>query len=371
MSSKGEESTLRISYRAPGAMRLDLRKTDGGAKVWILPDRWVVQSTEKDQSISVDLDTSKFFGAGAFAVLDKEFPPPTGMDAGPGAFFALRLHPDRPLETGSYIETDFSWRPYRKHALGWFVRADEWKDASVDEKRLTYDYASGAKFSLSRDSGWPVEVMHPAGARMELTEFVDSAEDRDFVIPTPAKAMKDVTKEFIAEKAQTMWYLERAGAYSRASLALRDMQFEPATVHEKVARVFQVMYAAEMSRGFERWKQAAEADIDRFVTSCKTRLAQMGGDPKLRAELDKSVAESKAALVKSTQDAIDGYLAKIPAFKFVPKQSDATEETVAPEFGQEIFVIEQAAAREAFKAEIAVPLLETFDARLRKIGALK
>lgn len=371
MISKGVESRLRISYRAPREFRLELRRDEGSMHAWILPHRWVMQSNEKGNPITMDVDTAKLFGGAASEALDKEFPRPTVRDEGPGAFFALRLHPDKPMDDGSYLETDFSWRPYRKHALGWFVREDEWNDARVDGKLLTHEYASGAKFSLSRETGWPVEIMHPAGPRMELVEFVDSVEDSDFVIPPPSREMKDVTKQVIGEKAQMMWYLQRAGAYSRASLALRDKQYEPATVHEKVGKVFKLMYAAEIHRGFERWTQAAETGLDRFVTSCKARIAQMGTDPQLREALDKAVVESKAALVKSTQDGIDGYMAKIPAFKHVPRQSDATEEPVAPEFGPEIFVTEQAAAREVFQVEIAAPLLLKFESKLREIGALK
>ncbi|MEO6708645.1 MAG: hypothetical protein ABI054_04040, partial [Planctomycetota bacterium] len=76
MISKGVESRLRISYRAPGGFKLELRRDGGSMNAWILPQRWVLQSSEKGNPMSLDVDTARLFGGAAFEVLDKEFPRP-------------------------------------------------------------------------------------------------------------------------------------------------------------------------------------------------------------------------------------------------------------------------------------------------------
>jgi len=368
---KDTEETLRISYQAPSALRIDLGNDDGSMTMWVLAERWAVQSNMKGRSTAMDVDPTLVFGAAVLEVLSKEFPPPADMEEGAGGYLAFRLHPDKPTEDGSYLEFELGWQAQRRHALGWFAGSKDSNDLDVDEKRLFHDYASGAKFSLSRESGWPSEIMHPKGSRLELVEFVASVEDSDFVIPAPTEVMQDETQNFIISLAPAMWYQQRSLAYYGASCASRDKLYEEEVVHEKVARVFTVMYRAEMHRSFGRWIESGENGIDEFATWCEEELERIGDDSELRAELDEAIAEWKADFVKTLEDGIDGYVSLIPEFKYPPQQSVSNDDRFDAEFVPAIFLTEKKVAHQAFQVEIATPLLEKFETRMREIGALK
>jgi len=374
MSRAGKESTLRIRYAPPGEMSFEILNEEGTLECWVQPDRWVIRNAGPDDQWAGDFNPKEMFACEVFGVLKDEFPgqPVEGEDMGPGGDLTLRLHPDKPFNGDRYLEFELSWLPERHHPLDWISRPEEWSGARVEEKLLVLEYSSGARFSLSRDTGWPVEMSHPAGSHLELVDYKDSVEADDFDIPTPKAGMKDVTQQWMQGAAPAIFYSQRASVYAAGIRASRDDTYEKPVIAEKLVKAFSAIYTKEMRRPcFGDWSEMARKRIDGFADACEERLKQIGDDSTLRDELDAVVAEEKSELLKAIEGGIDDYVSKIPAFKRSTKESEDEDEPLDPQIVSEIFVSEETAARDAFQVEIAAPLLAKFDSDLRAIGALK
>ncbi|MEO6708646.1 MAG: hypothetical protein ABI054_04045 [Planctomycetota bacterium] len=373
MTRAGKERTLRICYSPPGGMTIGFRGDEGAMESWIQPDRWVVRSTEPNAIWSADFDPKELCACEIFGVLKDEFPwaDVQGENMGPGARLAFRLHPDKPFDDDRYIKFEWSWSPERQHPLDWIARPEEWNDARVEEKLLVREYSSGARFTLSRDSGWPVEMSHPAGARLELIDYKDSVESDDFDVPSPTAGMKNSTQEFMQGTAPMVFFGQRSSVYAAGVRACLEKTFEKTVIDGKLVKVFTFLYAKDMHRGFGDWAEACDKGSEQFAEWCEKRLEQIGDDSTLRDEFDDLVRSQRAGFAKLIGDAIDGYVSKISTFEPQPNESGDENEPLDPRLVSEIFVSEKTAARQAFEAEIAAPMLAKLDAALRAIGAVK
>jgi hypothetical protein len=359
-----DEFILRIVYAAPGRVKMDAHNAEGSMKCWILPDRWVVQADKKDDPLVSDIDTAKVFASDFNEVLAREFPiadvPSTDM--GPGGVVSLRLHPDQPVEGDHYLEFALTWLPRREHPFDWLARPEDWKDARVEADHLVLEYPGGARVSLSRETGWQDEMVHPSGSRIQLVDFSTTVDEAEFVIPAPKEGMRDVTQDWIAGSAPMLWYCKRICVYIAASRACRDQTYGPEVVHEKLTTVFASIYGPEVRRFYGPWAEENRVVIDQFVAWCERRLKQIGDDPDLRDQFDDAVADWRSAFSKNLAAAIDRDAAKTPVL---------ADEHIDTAFVPEIRAVEQEAMREAYRAEIAEPLLTQLETSLRSVGAIE
>ena len=264
-----------------------------------------------------DFDPRAVVNVDFFGVLNEEFPRPADQlkGIGPGGILVIRLQPDKPPDGEHGIEFELNWQSERYHPLNWIARPNDWSKARVEEDLLVLEYSSGARFSLSRESGWPVEMSHPAGAHLELIEYKNSADAGDYEIPSPTKGMKNIAQELIEAAVPLFLFGQRSCVYTAAAHACREKTFEKAVIDEKLIRVFAALYTKELRRCFGDTVEDFGKRIAGFADWCEQRLNEIGDDSKLRDEFDAIVSKRRADLVKHMEDGINEFVTAIPAFE--------------------------------------------------------
>jgi hypothetical protein len=350
LTKKGEAERMRIVYRAPDQMKLELHLADGAATCWVLKSRWVVHAECEQDSYVVDIDPSRLSAPAKFEAAANEFFPPSELGSSymsPGCFLSMKLHPDKPLSDDKYLEFELAWDPYRKHPLSWFAQSKRWSDARVEQELLVVDYPSGARASLSRSSGWPQELMHPAGSRLSLVEFSTQVDEDEFVIPTPREGWRDATQEWIQWWPKVFFMNARSRIYVTASRVAQAGEREPELLQHQLTQLFEILYEPEVERRFKPWVVRASANIDDLTQRRVQRLKVIGDDPTLRAEYEQWLAKQIAEYGAMLAEAGDQYSEQIPMIELA---------SVSKELALEFHAAEQAGARAAFQSAIAAPI---------------
>jgi hypothetical protein len=365
LTSKDGESRLRVIFQAPDALKIELQSEGNLMQAWTLADRWVVQAPIQPEGFAIDFDPSKVGVDAHFdETLERQFPAvgPANRLLESGCFLSLRVHPDKPFVADKYIEFRLSWTTARAHPFEWFAQPKEWNEARIEPQRLLIEYASGARAVLSRAHGWPQELMHPAGSRLELVEFSTSVDEDEFLIPEPEPGLRDMTKEWVQNFARQVHMLQRGCAYLCASSAARNEQFEPAVLREHLAAVFEVIYLPLVQREFGQALVRSPAWVDQMAEWCEQRLKLIGDHPKLREEFDALVAQRRAELIQPLTKAIQGWVDSLPCF---------VNERCDPAFALEMLEVERATLLASFETTIGEPLRTLYDERLREVGAIQ
>jgi hypothetical protein len=288
--SKGDELTVRVVYRAPGDARLAAETKEGTMATWILNGHMFLQADLTDGPVASDFD---FRAAvededGFYRALEREFPMdvPGPDDLAEGTAFDLVASLKKPERSFGF---QVNWFTTRHHFLLW-LRPAEWADAKQEGEELVRTLSDGSVIALSTRTGFIQRMRRPDGSHLDLVEFKDSADDADFVLPSPKPGTRDVMSDVSAHKPEFVSFLRRCLIYGHLTY---EKDTDSDEFKAKLTRVYVVLLTSELTVWSEGLNKNVGAYVDQFAAWSEDRFKATANDPSARKELEGVIAERR------------------------------------------------------------------------------
>jgi hypothetical protein len=371
------DETIRITYAAPDRVRFDTSQTTHGRReddtIWIVGNRYAVCSERGDERQCADVAALSTIGEDCKAVLSaarSAFPShqdgDVAADFGAGVWVHFWLTPDANVPEEGSLDLLGSWMECRDYIFHWLLLASSLPVLRDDGERIFGEDPTSHLFVVISKSNGFIERITGATEKVELVDWVPTAEEVAFTIPPPAPGSKDFSEDYRHMLSsicvgQLDDSITQAAVESRRRDSIEDDEFSA-----RLASVYDIMNRRlrrdEITKLRDLMKKAGDDAVDLY----RRQLSAAASDPDFRGIAEQWIAKQRSAIGEMATKASIDWIESVPPPIARDHGTPALPET-DPRAAE---LIEQARRRSAvsyFESEIKQPALAYFDEQVAAV----
>jgi hypothetical protein len=364
-----ERITVRMEYLAPDNMKLDFSgSTIVSMRAGVMDLRSAVAG-EPPNFVHVPMaEMASERSLALAAVVHTEFPAlakewTSTWDCGGQLLLSVSPSADGTAEN---VDLSLSYACPRKALLGWLETLPAGgAGTSQDDEHVVFPTPAGGVVTLNTRSGFVESLAKKnengeAAFRLESLDVAPKLTAESFAVPAPSAAAIDGSAPFAGRWHEMLTAMggRRFVGWVSERVADKKLAWDAdARVHARKA--LGVLYTDGIALESQPWMAATQDRVEKFATWLAQRYAALpAGDKAKREEIDATIKEARATLVKTLDQMLENRVAGL----------NIPEETVPDaELRQSLLELEQGATRSAFAKALHEPAVASFDERIERV----